>query len=76
MSTVPGRESWRDAGLLHPSDLDDLAEDVGQDVDPGGSEDYRPAAPRPDLDGAADPADVADQGFEVPDDDEDRAGSS
>jgi hypothetical protein len=84
MSTLPGRDSWRDAGLQEPAlPESDLAEVDPDDVEPrdavnlleealgaGGTpataEDYRPRTARPDLDGEADEADVAEQAEEVP----------
>lgn len=70
MSTVPGDDAARDAGLLgqEPSTLieaveADLAGGSGGPRDP---EDYQPAPPRPDLDGTADEADVVEQAAVVP----------
>lgn len=70
--TTPS-EDWNEAGLAEPDELDPanplLAE---QDAESG--EDYHPATARPDLEGEADEADVADQAYEVEvgsDDDED-----
>lgn len=74
MSTVPGDDAMRDAGLLSP-DLDDsidLAEEVersgvaGDDGTGESVEDYDPGTPRPDRVGAADEADVLDQARVVP----------
>ncbi|WP_456844103.1 hypothetical protein [Cellulomonas sp. P5_C6] len=69
MSTVPGSDSWRDAGLA-PADPDvprNLGDDDTPDVtDP---EEYEPAFARPDREGLADEADVVEQDTEVPDDD-------
>lgn len=66
MSTIPGHDAWRDAGLERPESTD-LPEGV-DDTSTGG---YVPADPRPDLDGLADPADVAEQRAEVPDEERD-----
>ncbi len=92
MSTVPGPQSWRDAGLVGPAltDLpeldaeraaDELADrrpsDAGLDgiepdgIEPGEPEEYEPPDPRPDLLGAADEGDVAEQLAEVPADEHD-----
>lgn len=66
MSTIPGRDAWRDAGLERPDDVD--PPESPDDPTEGG---YAPADPRPDLDGLADPADVAEQRAEVPDEEDD-----
>lgn len=98
MSTVPGQDSWRDAGLTQPSlrdateadpspfELDELDDEQASDelrdeeadtdvtvVDPtaGVVEEYRPAAPRPDLEDKANVADVTEQTREVPLDERD-----
>ncbi|WP_448059459.1 hypothetical protein [Cellulomonas hominis] len=89
MSTVPGPQSWRDAGLVGPAltDLpeldaeravDALADHRPSDAGPGGvepaepePEEYEPPDPRPDLLGAADEGDVAEQLAEVPADEDD-----
>lgn len=66
MSTVPGPDALRDAGL--PDEIAHLAHRDDTDG-PDGSDDggdYRPDAPRPDLDGLADEADVVEQADEVP----------
>jgi hypothetical protein len=61
MTTVPGMESWRDAGIAAP----DPAEPVeATNV----AEDYLPDEPRPDLADEADEADVVEQAAAVPDD--------
>ncbi len=64
MSTIPGPESWLDAGLAEPP----LAQpvEIPEDV-----EEYLPPDPRPDLVGEAEEADVAEQVLEVPDDEGD-----
>lgn len=64
MSTIPGQESWNDAGLAEPP----LAAPVEATDEP---EEYEPPEPRPDLEDQADEADVAEQATEVPDDDGD-----
>ena len=67
MSTVPGADAWRDAGLEPvepvPARLDD-------DLAPPDPDEYQPDFPRPDLDGAADEADVVEQDSEVALDDD------
>ena len=61
MSTTPGPESWRDAGLSEPP--------LAQPGDvPEEAEDYVPPQPRPDREGAAEEADVAEQASDVPED--------
>jgi hypothetical protein len=68
MSTVPGEQSWRDAGLVEPGPTD-LPEIATEDDDGDGRDDgYRPEDPRPDLADEADPADVAEQSTPVPGD--------
>lgn len=71
MSTQPGRQSWQDAGLDPEADTDpeELLEEVSDDVGQSG-EDYEPASGRADLLGQADEADVAEQGIDVPDEEE------
>ncbi|HEY8717778.1 hypothetical protein [Pengzhenrongella sp.] len=79
MSVVPGRETWRDAGLvevdpagaveLEPDrDLLDDAPGARETVAP---EEYLPGEPRPDLRGEADPADVTEQAAVLPSDERD-----
>jgi len=70
MSTLPGPDAWRDAGL-EPADPDVPARLTDED-DPtdGDAEEYRPGFARPDREGAADEADVVEQDIEVPLDDE------
>ena len=76
MSTVPGSESWRDAGLA-PADPDvplrltDV--DPAHQLDEQEAEEYAPPFPRADLDDRAAEADVVEQAVEVPVDDEDDA---
>ncbi|MDR7382073.1 hypothetical protein [Promicromonospora iranensis] len=60
MSTLPGPDSWRDAGLDPPEDAE-----VDTTHEP---DEYVPAAPRPDNDGAAAEADVVEQALDVPTD--------
>ena len=70
MSTVPGSDAWKDAGLV-PVDPDgprSLTDDVDGSEDP---EEYEPGFARADRDGRADEADVVEQDTEVPADDED-----
>ncbi|MBT0992764.1 hypothetical protein KIN34_00470 [Cellulomonas sp. DKR-3] len=72
MSTVPGPDAWRDAGLV-PADPDvpaRLTDDEGTPA-PADPEEYTPDFPRADRDGSADEADVVEQGTEVPLEDED-----
>ncbi|GIG40362.1 hypothetical protein [Cellulomonas phragmiteti] len=73
MSTVPGPESWRDAGLAPvdpdvPLRLTDVSPDVPGEHD---AEEHVPDFPRADRDGLAEEADVVEQSVEVPLDDED-----
>ncbi|MDQ0371838.1 hypothetical protein [Cellulomonas humilata] len=70
MSTVPGSDAWKDAGLV-PVDPDgprSLTDDVDGSEDP---EEYEPGFARADREGRADEADVVEQDTEVPADDED-----
>lgn len=64
MSTIPGPDSWTDAGLTEPP----LAQPVELPPEP---EEYLPPEPRPDREGKAAEADVAEQAAEVPEDDVD-----
>ena len=73
MSTVPGNDAWKDAGLAPvdpdgPRSLADEVDDTGAPEDP---EEYAPGFARADRDGRADEADVVEQDTEVPADDED-----
>lgn len=80
MSTMPGDDALRDAGLTGPeiTDAVNLAEEVTraetdlpqESQDPDVVEEYHPRTPRPDLDGTADEADVIEQSWTVPSDDE------
>ena len=63
MSTLPGPDSWRDAGLDPPEDAE-----VDTTHEP---DEYVPDAPRPDTDGDADEADVVEQALDAPEDDDD-----
>lgn len=73
MSTLPGDDALRDAGLTRP-DLDEsvnLAEEVtGGEPAGGDAEEYHPRTPRPDLDDKADEADVLEQAWKVPEGDD------
>ncbi|RMI09025.1 hypothetical protein [Cellulomonas triticagri] len=66
MSTVPGDRTWQDAGLVEPAltDLPEVPADDDRDTP-------APDDPRPDLEGEADPADVAEQRAAVPEDERD-----
>jgi len=71
MSTVPGPETWRDAGL----DQVDPGGDVevlptGVDVPAAEPDEYEPEGPVPGL-AEADPADVTEQALSVPPDERD-----
>jgi len=78
MSTVPGSDAWRDAGL-EPAELDVPASLVDDDQDAADEtadpEEYMPGFARGDRDDRAAEADVVEQGIEVPvdDDGDDRA---
>ena len=67
MSTVPGTDSWRDAGLVTPDDdapknlVEEELAPPAASPDADDVEDYSPRTPRPDLDGEADEADVVEQ---------------
>jgi hypothetical protein len=63
MSTLPGPDSWHDAGLVPPGDAE---ADTAYEPD-----EYVPGAPRPDADGAANEADVVEQALDIPAEDED-----
>jgi hypothetical protein len=62
MSTLPGPDSWRDAGLDPPEDAE---VDASHEPD-----EYVPDAPRPDNDGAANEADVVEQALDADDEDD------
>ncbi|WP_418277584.1 hypothetical protein ACNHYB_06425 [Isoptericola jiangsuensis] len=70
MSTTPS-DAWRDAGLEAPEETTSLTEEVTSPRPAAGQEDHVPGSPRPDLDGSADEADVAEQAAAVPDDPDD-----
>ncbi|CAM5790897.1 hypothetical protein [Cellulomonas persica] len=72
MSTLPGPDAWRDAGL-EPADPEIPARLTDEDQPELDPEEYTPGFARPDRDGAADEADVVEQDTEVPTDDEDDA---
>ena len=74
MSTVPGPEAWRDAGLA-PVDPDEPRRLGDEDPAPGehAAEDYDPAFPRADREGRADEADVVEQASAVPGTEDDYA---
>lgn len=74
MSTVPGDDALRDAGIVS-HDLDEAVNLVDElerapvprhAATPAVPEDYDPSTARPDLSGAADEADVLDQAWVVP----------
>ncbi len=75
MSTVPGNDAWRDAGLapVEPDEarsLTDTADDGS--IEPADPEEYEPGFARADREDRAAEADVVEQDTEVPlDDDED-----
>ncbi len=75
MSTVPGPQSWQDAGLTGPELAEPAVIDVTDidvtDVDVAEVGEHEPDEPRPDLEGLADPADVAEQAAALPDDERD-----
>lgn len=80
MSTVPGDDAERDAGLVEPEDgVANLVEEVesGDDTrvdDPEHDPDeYRPGSARPDLAGEASEADVVEQASAVPGEEDDYA---
>ncbi|WP_456787031.1 hypothetical protein [Cellulomonas sp. P5_C5] len=70
MSTVPGSDAWKDAGLapVDPDGPRSLTDEADDTADP---EEYEPGFARADRDGRADEADVVEQDTEVPADDED-----
>mgnify|MGYP005816536397 CR=1 FL=1 len=73
MSTIPGSEAWRDAGLVpvDPEEPRRLGDEETAPDEPE-AEEYAPAFPRADRAGQANEADVVEQDTEVPvDDDED-----
>ncbi|OLT54380.1 hypothetical protein BJF88_09545 [Cellulosimicrobium sp. CUA-896] len=79
MSTVPGDDARRDAGLVEPDEeVVNLVEEVETD-DPGvddpehDPDEYRPGSARPDLAGEASEADVVEQASAVPGEEDDYA---
>jgi hypothetical protein len=70
MSTVPGHDAWRDAGLEKVDDTTSLLEEVTKPEQTPDHEseadEYRPRTPRPDLEGDANEADVVEQSRAVP----------
>ncbi|PFG42520.1 hypothetical protein ATJ88_1182 [Isoptericola jiangsuensis] len=69
MTTTPS-DAWRDAGLEEPDEVTSLVDEAERDTTPPrgpDTEEYRPRTARPDLDGSADEADVAEQASDVPD---------
>jgi len=79
MSTTPGDDTLRDAGLLPDDavtrdDVDHLTHRRFPEPDALDEADYEPDASRPDLDGEADEADVVEQADEVPADEDDGRG--
>lgn len=68
MSTVPGNDAWRDAGLAPVDPHRPLS--LADNTDVTDDEDYEPDFGRADLEGHADEADVVEQDTEVPDDDD------
>ena len=72
MSTVPGSDAWRDAGLAPVDPHRPLS--LADDTDTTDDEDYEPGFGRADLDGRADEADVVEQDTEVADGDDDGPG--
>ncbi|HLS63678.1 MAG TPA: hypothetical protein VK060_09885 [Ruania sp.] len=73
MSTRPGSDSWKDTGLLDEPEQEpvNLVQESEDDEPLDRGEDYQPRTARPDRDGQADEADVADQAVLVPEEDED-----
>ena len=73
MSTVPGSDAWKDAGLapVEPGGPRSLADDVDDTGGPDDPEEYAPGFARADREGRADEADVVEQDTEVPAEDED-----
>lgn len=71
MSTVPGDQSWRDAGLAEVTEDEpvNLVEEVNRPSRPTG-EDYHPGTARPDLDDRASEGDVIDQSVAAPEEED------
>ncbi|TQL01309.1 hypothetical protein [Cellulomonas sp. SLBN-39] len=74
MSTVPGAEAWRDAGLVPVEPEQPVRLTDEPDVEALDAEEYRPGAARADRDGLAEEADVADQAAEEPLEEDDDQG--
>ena len=72
MSTLPGPETWRDAGLdqVDPGGDVEVAPDPLEAPLPEPGE-YEPDGPLPDVVAEADPADVTEQAQAVPPDERD-----
>ncbi|WP_277209049.1 hypothetical protein [Isoptericola croceus] len=74
MSTTPS-DAWRDAGLEVPDETTSLVEESSTSpaapAHEAETDEYRPATPRPDLEGEASEADVAEQASAVPTPDDD-----
>ena len=68
MSTVPGSDAWRDAGLAPVEDVPLRLTDGDEPGTPDArdAEEYAPPFPRADRDGLAAEADVVEQSTEVP----------
>jgi hypothetical protein len=68
MSTVPGPEAWRDAGLapVEPDEPRRLGDEDAPDEDSESPEDYSPEFARADREDRANEADVVEQDIEVP----------
>ncbi len=76
MSTVPGQDAWRDAGLVdQQDDIVSLVEEVTTAAQAPATdrEGYRPGTPRPDLVGDADEADVVEQAAGIVETDDERS---
>ncbi|MFC8921291.1 hypothetical protein [Cellulosimicrobium sp. NPDC057127] len=79
MSTVPGDDAQRDAGLVEPDEeVVNLVEEVESGDPPvdhpeHAPDEYRPASARPDLAGEASEADVVEQASAVPGEEDDYA---
>ncbi|MBD8078088.1 hypothetical protein [Cellulosimicrobium arenosum] len=77
MSTIPGNEAWRDAGLVENEEVVNLVEeasddDADRDTDQV-PEEYHPGSARPDRADEAAEADVAEQASAVPGGEDDYA---
>lgn len=65
MSTVPGDDTWADAGLVRPGEAEPPA------LPEAAAGEHVPDAPRPDRDGQADEGDIVEQAVPAGDDDTD-----